>query len=451
MLPAAFLDIMRRQLGADLDRFLAAMDQPPKRGLHVNLAKEGAFPSEDLAPHLSPLPFAHDGYAFLSDETVGAHPLHHAGAFYMQEPSAMLPVCASSVREGMRVLDVCAAPGGKTTQLANRIGRGGLLVSNEISSSRRQILIGNIERMGLSNICVTGTDAAGLAEAFPAFFDLVLVDAPCSGEGMFRKDPAAADEWTAESPHACAVRQREILSYAARTLRPGGELIYSTCTFSVEENEQTVMDFLARHPDFVLSAVPASVEAVTSPGIPLADAPVDLSLCRRAYPHGQVGEGQFLARLVHTGTPELHTESVSYGAPLPKADAAVVDAFLKDVLSSVDGLPPATLFRGGVTLAPSALPSASFAYARGVRVGELRKGRVVPHHQFFSAYGSLFKRKIDFSLQNPHLFSYLRGETFPCDLPDGWAVVTVCGYPLGGIKVTGGIAKNHYPAGLRSR
>ncbi|MBO5788397.1 MAG: RsmB/NOP family class I SAM-dependent RNA methyltransferase, partial [Clostridia bacterium] len=238
MLPKEYIANLKALQGFDYDAYQTALCAPPTRGLHVNLCKgsTGHVPAlicEEWQEHaLTPLSYSEDCFLVESEKSVGQLPLHHAGAYYMQEPSAMTPVCCLALKKGMRVLDLCAAPGGKSTQIANKIGESGLLVSNEIHPGRCAILAGNIERMGIRHAVVTHTDAQNLAQYLPHYFDAIVVDAPCSGEGMFRKTPEAIEEWQESSPLFCAKRQKEILSHAAKMLKSGGCLVSSTCTFS---------------------------------------------------------------------------------------------------------------------------------------------------------------------------------------------------------------------------
>ncbi len=457
--PKEFLARMEEMLGDEMPDFTGSASLNPTRALHVNENKiTSSALVEALDFSLSPIPYAHDGFYLESEERAGRHPLHHAGGFYMQEPSAMAPVTCLPLRQGMRVLDVCAAPGGKSTQVANRIGKDGLLVSNEIMPARAATLAGNLERMGLTNAVVTSTDAATLAARYPATFDAVVVDAPCSGEGMFRKDPVAVENWNSGNVIACAARQKEILSHAVRTLKPGGYLLYATCTFSPEENEETLVWLLERYPDLTLLPVSTEVAASTRPAIrpagctpEIADAVCECA--RRFYPHTGRGEGQFMAVLhlsADADTAPVPKKSKDDTTPLARAEAAVWEDFVKKTFRNDINLPEARMFKGSVTLLPSDLPiGADITYARGVRAGRVEKGRFVPEHWLFSAYGRAFARAIDLSPDDPRITAYLRGETFPCDLADGWGCVMVAGCPLGGIKVTDGVAKNHYPKGLR--
>ncbi len=457
--PKEFLSRMEAILGEEMPAFLGSASMTPTRALHVNervCTPAALVASSDFS--LSPIPYAADGFYLESEERAGRHPLHHAGAFYMQEPSAMAPVTCLPLSRGMRVLDVCAAPGGKSTQVANRIGRSGLLVSNEIMPARAATLAGNLERMGLVNAVVTNTDAETLATRYPSFFDAVVVDAPCSGEGMFRKDPVAVDNWNMGNVRLCAERQREILSHAVKTLRPGGYLLYATCTFSPEENEGTLAAFLASHPDMTLIPVSDAVAASTQPALKPTDCDARIAdaihaCARRFYPHTGRGEGQFMAVMQRaqdaevTPLPKKRKDDIT---PLSREDARIWEDFCRKTFSEGTVLPTPYIFKGSISLLPYEFPTgADITYARGVRAGHVEKGRIVPEHWLFSAYGRQFRRTIDLPCDDPRILAYLRGETFPCDLADGWGCVMVSGCPLGGIKVTGGIAKNHYPKGLR--
>lgn len=475
MLPKAFLDKQQLWLGEQFDEYLAAMQKSATRGLHLNLCK-GIAPlscddiAKELGRPLQPLSYASDGFLLQDgcEISVGKLPLHHAGAYYMQEPSAMAPVCCLPLREGMKVLDLCASPGGKSSQIANRIGETGLLVANEINPQRCATLAGNIERMGIRNAIVTNTDAKTLAFHLHHYFDVVVVDAPCSGEGMFRKTPEAIAEWQESTPALCATRQKEILSYAIHMLKPNGFLLYSTCTFSHEENEDVLSWLLTEYPAFTLCPVPVAVQNVTLPG--LHSEAHDLSLARRFSPHYASGEGQFMALLQKNNAldelplfsfgPSPHKQKKapsSFVGKTQDADKKVAISFVAEVLTEKGRVccPTPMPFKDGFTLPPNAcldtfpLPHKEI-YAYGVKLGEVRKGRVVPFHHFFTAYGHHFKQIVSFSSQNPLVLSYLRGESVPCDTPNGWGVLAVDGYAIGGVKITDGMAKNHYPSGLRN-
>ena len=455
-LPEKFLARMERLLGDAYNLFLEATAQKAVRAMRVNSIKR--MSAEKLSLYfdkLDWLSYAKDG-AIFDMEHIGRHPLHHAGAFYVQDPGAMATVHAAPVRKGWRVADFCAAPGGKSSQLASYIGDEGVLVSNEIDGARCKVLTGNFERLGVSNSIVTNTDSATLAKWYPSYFDLVLVDAPCSGEGMFRKYDYAGDEWSEENVLGCAARQKEILSNAAKTVRPDGFLLYSTCTFSVEENEMTVDAFLTHHPEFSVCSVNEALVLVTQAGVSFdgCEHLSDIPKMRRFYPHVSKGEGQFICLMKRKGETENEEKGIPDFSVFPKREeAACASTFLRDTLEDADGLLARyalikhknylVLKRKDIPLPPE------HVYMAGVTLGEVVKGRLEPHHQFFSVFGHLCKRRMELDAQGTEVLRYLRGETLPCNLPNGYGAVTVCGCPLGGIKVTQGVAKNHYPKGLR--
>lgn len=467
MLPEAFLARMRALLGEDFPTFLASYDERPVRALHTGGKMTVARLAELLCAAVTPTPFAEDALYRRDTAPVGGDPLHHAGAYYMQEPSAMLPVLCAGIAPGERVLDLCAAPGGKSTQIANRIGADGLLVSNEYVPARCVTLAGNLERMGVRTAVVTRTDAATLAATYPGFFDAAVIDAPCSGEGMFRREEIAVAEWSPENVAMCAGRQREILAAGADTVRPGGRLVYSTCTFSPEENEENVLWFLRARTDYVLEEVPPPVLRMTVPGVIPEDSDLGREvgrLSRRAYPHTAPGEGQFMCRFrrreeapaaVPPRRDKKGRKNDARGEdvlPLTREERAAWDAFLAAAGIDASCLPAPVRFKNGISLLAAEVSTPrEITYARGVNAGTVEKGRLCPEHFLFSAYGAYFARHLELLPGDPRLDAYLRGETFSCGLADGWAVVTVAGAPLGGIKVSQGVAKNHYPKGLRDK
>ena len=213
-LPEKFLERMKARLGAEYGDYLAALDAPPVKGLHINTARCAVSVADGALPGLEKLPFG-DGCRLVAEGRPTAHPYYAAGLYYMQEPSAMLPVSALAglLPDGARVLDMCAAPGGKTSMLA-RMPETGLLVSNEIERSRALVLRENVVRMGYANVLAVSMRPDRAADAFGGFFDAAVVDAPCSGEGMMRKEPQAAANWSEANVRACAARQREILRSA---------------------------------------------------------------------------------------------------------------------------------------------------------------------------------------------------------------------------------------------
>lgn len=452
MLPERFLDRMKEMLQEEYEAFFSAVSEgKAEKAVRVNLAK--ATPDEFLSVSpfsIEPIPFLSEGF-FVSEEKVGHYPCHHSGMIYAQDPSAMATAAALDVKPAWRILDLCAAPGGKTTQLAARLDEG-FVVANEFVPSRAKVLVGNVERLGLRNVLVMNSDVHRIKRLYDGYFDLVVVDAPCSGEGMLRKYENAGEEWSEENLLLCARRQKEILSGAADTVKSGGYLLYSTCTFSIEENEANVDAFLSEHPDFSLVPVREELRRVTSDGIVFDGAAhEELLLCRRFYPHVFRGEGQFIALMRREETGEKAKLLFKDTAlPLPKNERAAVDVFIKENMNDVDGLSPVSV-GGRPTLLPKGLsvPPQS-VFSAGILMGEIRNGMLLPHHQLFMAYGKKMKRILSLSSDDPRVAAYLRGEEVDADLPNGWAAVTVDGCTVGGVKVSNGRAKNHYPKGLRT-
>ncbi len=461
MIPEAFLARMSSLPGLNFSAFCEALEQPPVRALRVNSIKTDQKTLLPLLPFVAkPLPFLPD--AFLADtDKVGALPSHHAGMFYMQDPSAISAIAAVPLKAGIRAIDLCAAPGGKSTQIAAAIGEDGVLVANEYVPARCRILQGNAERLGLSNTVITNLDTTALADFYGSYFDFVIADAPCSGEGMFRKYEVATTEWSPESVTLCAARQKEILSNAARLTRPGGLLLYSTCTFSVEENEANADAFLTEHPDFHLIPVTPAVAAVTADGIafPGCRHGAELPLCRRFYPHLSPGEGQFLAlfRRDEDAAGNRPQKSAGKGGqkeaivPLSPAETHTVSALTEEICKNPPPRRPVSL-RGAVCLAPNVLLPPRGVFAAGVTAGVLTHGRLVPHHHFYSAFGRHFLRQLPLSDKDERVLRYLGGEELDCPElagKNGFTAVLYENAPLGGGKAVDGRLKNHYPKGLR--
>ncbi len=446
-LPLEFTERMEKLLGSEYENFISAVNDTPVKGFRVNTDKISLEEFEKINVFGNEkIPYVENGF-YLDFEKAGNHPFHHAGMIYIQEPGAMAPAECVLIENDWKILDMCAAPGGKSTQLKSKLGEKGLLVSNEIIPSRCKILTGNIERLGLKNCVTTCMDTSRLAKTFPETFDLVMVDAPCSGEGMFRKDDVAIEEWSVSNVLMCAERQAEILENAVKVLKDGGYIVYATCTFSLEENEMTVASFLERHPEFEIVPVKKEVEDNTSDGIFFDGCTCEnIRFARRFYPHKSKGEGQFMA--------VLHNKNERYGNKkiLPKKqekiDKIVFD-FLDSTLESYDK-EMVTMYNGNpVYFTPDFEVKKGSAFSCGVTIGEIAKNYIKPHHQFFMAMGEKFRRKIELSPDSEEIKKYLRGEEIQADCENGWAVVTVNGCSVGGVKVSSGKAKNHYPKGLR--
>ena len=428
MLPEAFLKRIERQLGADYLAFLESLERPRAVALRFNPLK-GAVPELPFVGE--PVPWEAMGYYYDPQARPGLHPYHEAGVYYLQEASAMSAVALLDPQPGETVCDLCAAPGGKSTQIAGRMRGEGLLLCNEYSPARAKILARNIERMGVANAIVTNEKTESLAKRLPGFFDRVLVDAPCSGEGMFRKEEAAVTDWSQETVEMCAARQAEILDNAAKLLKPGGRLVYSTCTFAPEEDEEAVSAFLARHPEFAPEAVDAPW---FTPG-PQAT--------YRMWPHKLLGEGHFGAvlRKLEGEETEIPLEK---GKPMPKPWLS----FAKEAgVNLPEGI--GLCFGDRLYLAPlgtPALPGLRVLRA-GLELGTLKKDRIDPAHAL-ALWGKDFAQSVDFAADGPEIQAYLHGEVLP-GKAKGWCLVTVDGYSIGWGKGDGAQLKNHYPKGLR--
>lgn len=447
-LPVEYASRMQKLLGDEYSDYINALNEEPVRAFRVNTEKISVSDFEKLNIFSkNKIPYVENGY-YLEYDRIGNHPYHHAGMIYVQEPGAMAPAECVDIEPGWIILDMCAAPGGKSTQLKNKLGENGILVSNEIIPSRCKILTGNIERLGMHNTVTTCMDTGRLAKMFPDTFDLIMVDAPCSGEGMFRKDENAIDEWSIENVIKCAQRQADILENASIALKDGGYIIYATCTFSLEENEMTVDAFLQAHPEFEIVPVNDAVKKHTVDGIKFDGCKCEnIGYSRRFYPHKSKGEGQFMA-VLHNKNEKVSFNK--YSSKLDKIDKAVID-FLNDTLVSFDK-EKVIMYNGNpVYFTPDFEINKGAAFSCGVTIGEVRKNYIQPHHQFFMAMGKSFKRKIELNAESEEIKKYLHGEEITVDCDNGWAVVTVDGCAVGGAKVVSGKAKNHYPKGLRTK
>ena len=428
MLPEAFLQRMEAQLGSEYPAFLESLERPRAVALRFNPMK-GERP---VLPFVgAPVPWEPEGFYYDPETRPGLHVYHEAGVYYLQEASAMAPVALLDPKPGERVCDLCAAPGGKTTQIAGRMLGRGFLVCNEINPKRAKILSRNIERMGVANALVTNEHPETLASRFPGFFDRVLVDAPCSGEGMFRKEEAAVTDWSQETVQMCARRQREILDSAARLVRPGGRLVYSTCTFAPEEDEETVAAFLKAHPEFT----PEPVEAPWF--VPGENASY------RMWPHKLLGEGHFAAVLRKT-LGESGEVPACPGEKCPKA----WESFAKELdITLPEG--KAVSFGQSLYWAPMELPELNRlkVLRPGLELGTERKGRFEPAHAL-ALWLKTCAVTESFPPESPEMKAYLHGDVVPSG-KKGWCLVQAGGYAIGWGKGDGSVLKNHYPKGLR--
>ena len=428
MLPEAFLQRMEAQLGPEYGAFLESFQRPRAVALRLNPLK-GPVPGLPFV--LDPVPWEPMGYYYDPTARPGLHPYHDAGVYYLQEASAMAPVALLAPQPGEKILDLCAAPGGKSTQIAGRLMGKGLLICNEIHPGRAKILAQNIERMGVGNALVTNEKPENLSRRLVGFFDRVLVDAPCSGEGMFRKEEAAVTDWSPETVEMCARRQGDILDCAAKMVRPGGLLVYSTCTFAPQEDEEAVESFLDRHPEFRPELVDAPWFEAGKQGT------------YRMWPHKLRGEGHFAARLrkLEGEEPEAQGER---GQSLPKAWSA----FAKE--AGVE-LPRETCVQFGdrLFLLPEGAPELKGlrVLRPGLELGTLKKDRLEPAHAL-ALWLKNCDRKENYAWDSEEMKRYLHGETLPSG-QKGWCLVAVDGYGIGWAKGDGTQLKNHYPKGLR--
>ena len=440
MFPEAFETRMRQLLGDEFDAFAGAYDKPRHAGLRLNPLKTDTPP--DLAQFsLSKIPWAEHGYYYNTETRPGLSPYHEAGLYYLQEASAMAPAGLLDVRPGMTVLDLCAAPGGKTTQLAAALMGEGLLVCNEINPKRAKILSRNVERLGVANALVLNEHPQKLAERFPQYFDRILVDAPCSGEGMFRKEEAAVTDWSEETVAMCANRQQEILRSAAAMLKPGGRLVYSTCTFAPAENEGAIVAFVKEFSEFSIVKTDAPWFA---PGQPQwADGNDDLKHTFRLWPHLLDGEGHFAAVLEKAGTWEP-SDTMQKSDKVPKELAN----FCKENLVNY---PDGRFLTFGETLfvVPHQMPELKGlkVMRAGLELGIIKKDRFEPAHAW-ALWLKSAKNTMDFPHDSDEIRQYLYGQTLPCEL-SGWTLVKVDGLSLGWGKASGGVLKNHFPKALR--
>lgn len=459
-LPIEFEKKMKAFLGDEWDDFLYSYDNNRFQALRFNTLKVQS--PEERMRILKTLKISSDkkvswaDEAYYFDENVrpGKHPYHEMGLYYIQEPSAMSAAALLAPKPGMRVLDLCAAPGGKSTQLATYLGDSGLLVSNEINTQRSRILSQNIERMGIKNAIVTNEDSFVLASHFPGFFNAIQVDAPCSGEGMFRKLPEAIEQWSMENVAICVARQKEILDNAAVMLKPGGTIVYSTCTFSKEENEDVIEYFLERHPDFTLEEM------------------------ERFWPHKVDGEGHFVAKLVRRGCVDTDLKADrktkknknsknrknETKPALTKENMKLLSEFLDETISEdmAAWIKNSRLVMFGEQL--YRLPDMEVdikglkVQRAGLHIGEFKKQRFEPSHSLALALKiSEAKNVVKLTWDDPQTTGFFNGQSVmlsdeqTAECKKGWALVCVDGYPAGWGKVNGAQVKNHYPKGLRNK
>ena len=445
-LPEKFELRMQNMLKDEYDDFVKSLDSAPIfTGIRINTSKSGA----DRAVisefgELQKVAWCENGYYADKSVISGNHPYHLAGLFYFQEPSAMSTVSALTIDADDYVLDLCAAPGGKATHAGALLGKNGLLVANEIIKNRAAILSDNVERFGLSNTIVTNETPQRLAEKYPHFFDKIIVDAPCSGEGMFRKEPQAVDEWSEEHTLSCGVRQKHILDCAMKMLKGGGYIVYSTCTFAPAENEQVCAYMLENYNVEIIK--PQNLDMLSNGKTEWSDSDYDMTNTRRIFPHTHNGEGHFVALFKSLDNED---REIQKNSKTKNDGEKLYREFEKDFLNvNLDG--EFLLFGENLYLKPKGIDIDKIKTVRaGLHLGICRKNRFEPSHALCLALNKEdFKNSIDFPCDSDILKKYLMGETIDCD-KKGWCAVTVDGFPIGWGKASNGVLKNHFPKYLR--
>ncbi len=452
ILPEQYVNNMRELLGDGFDSYMESLDKPRHYGLRANTLKATPEQLKDLlAFNLEPVPWCGDGFYYSENERPAKSPFYNAGLFYIQEPSAMAAVSLLDISAGDKVLDLCAAPGGKSCHAAAKLGGSGVLVSNDVSASRIKALVKNLELSGVTNAVVLNEPPERLSERFAGYFDKIIIDAPCSGEGMFRKDPSAVKSWSENKPAECARLQTNILFHAAKMLAPSGEIVYSTCTFGIAENEAIIADFLSRNADF--EGVPMDSPENRRLGF---DAGFGLNNAVRLWPHKINGEGHFVARLRKSAGGADYAYEHRYATAsqkgLSEKDASLFHSFCDEFLNV--SFRKRRMELHGISL--YVLPETDyFPDLRGIRVcrsgfyvGDIKPKRFEPSQALaMGLRREDAKIVIDFNRDSPETTKYLKGDSFETGGADGWALVCMEGFPLGWGKVKDGRMKNKYLKG----
>lgn len=451
-LPQKFEENMKALLGEEFETYKACLDSPMHHGIRINTMKISVDAFMEINPfHLSPVPWCANGFYY--DEKLdkpSKHPYYYAGLYYIQEPSAMTPASVLPVEPGDRVLDICAAPGGKSTELAAKLNGTGVLVSNDISASRAKALLKNLEVFGAYNMLITSEPPYKLAERFTNYFDKILIDAPCSGEGMFRKSSSMMTAWENNGNQLFANLQRSILDEVVKMLKPGGKLLYSTCTFAPVENEQSVEYLLSLDENLHVSDF--DKYELFDDGHPewSLSKRQELTRCARLWPHRLAGEGHFVCLLEKEDASDSVPNAGAYPVKRAKLPSEV-QAFMKKI--SRDFSEQRLEISGDkLYYIPEAFPA-----VRGLRIlrcglymGEIKKKRFEPSQSLAMALRmEEFDNPVNLASTDDRVFRYLRGETIEADGTDGWALVCVDSYPLGWGKINNGTMKNKYLAGWR--
>lgn len=464
-LPKTFEANMRALLGDEYEKYAECLDKPMFHGIRINTMKISVCDFLKINPfHLKAVPWCENGFYY--DEKLdkpSKHPYYYAGLYYIQEPSAMTPANVLPVSKHDRVLDLCAAPGGKSTELGAKLNGTGLLVSNDISASRAKALLKNIELFGVENALVISEAPHKLKERFFEYFDKILIDAPCSGEGMFRKSNSMITAWSDDKNESFAKLQREIVSYAVDMLKPGGKLVYSTCTFSPMENEQSVEYMLSLDERLSLCEIDRWEEFDEGHPEWGSTNNDDLKKCVRLWPHRLKGEGHFVClvkkgdeadKRADAGSIDVYDKEVyekgSYKIRASKLPDEITE-FFKGVNYTFD-FSRFEISQDKLYYIPECFPEVKgLRILRcGLYVGEIKKNRFEPSQAFaMSLSGNDYENTVKLSCDDIRVTKYLKGETIEAEGKNGWALVLVDGYPLGWGKLNNGVLKNKYLPGWR--
>lgn len=454
-LPEKFTDSMKKLLNDEYEDYLKSFEEPRIYGLRVNTAKISVEDFLKISPFkLRQIPWIENGFFYSEEDRPAKHPFYFAGLYYLQEPSAMTPANLLPIKSGERVLDLCAAPGGKSTELAAKLNGKGLLVSNDISATRAKALLKNLELFGIPNMAVVCEMPQKLAEYFPEYFDKILIDAPCSGEGMFRKDNKLIKAWLSNGPEFYSNLQKNIVLEAVKMLKPGGLMIYSTCTFALEEDEQQIQYILDNCPE--MSVVPLEKKEGFCDGFyELANTSKDTQGCVRLFPHKIEGEGHFVALLKKDGELKEDLSGKNLVSNVKKVPQEILD-FLKYIDMEID-MSELQIFDTRVYVVPKQLGELKgLKYLRtGLLLGEIKKNRFEPSQALAMALKmEQFDSVINLDVDDARVIKYLKGETIEVDditvtRSSGWQLVCVSGYPLGFGKLVNGTLKNKYLTGWR--
>ena len=455
-LPIAFTDKMKELLGNEFEDYIKCYEEKRLYGLRVNTKKISVEEFKKICPfEITPIPWIENGFYYDGEHVQAAkHPYYFAGLYYLQEPSAMTPANRLPVEPGDKVLDVCAAPGGKATELGAKLQGEGVLIANDISNSRAKGLLKNIEVFGIGNVLVLSEEPGKLEEYFPEYFDKILIDAPCSGEGMFRKDKKMVKAWEEHGPEFFAKIQRSIVTQAARMLKPGGMILYSTCTFDPEENEGTIEYLMSQYPEFIIKEIrPYEGFACGKPEVTESKLE-DFKKTVRIWPHKMHGEGHYVA-LLQKGEPAVYKENVVSKNRIKKVPEEILE-FFADIDWEMDWS-RLELYSEKVYYMPEGIPNVKgIRFLRtGLYLGDLKKNRFEPSQSLAMCLKKEeYKNTINLFSSDERVIKYLKGETIDVDdivslKAKGWQLVLVDGYPLGWGKLANGTLKNKYLPGWR--